>query len=149
VPVFEGQRAPFRGGEATSHGSYVSPVQLGERPAEIADAVRGFVPGWSPAVELSLQQYALTLTRIERAAAALEAVEAGLPEADRLKRKGERDQLPSLQASLRSWIRLSVRLAAELGLTPSSSARMMRDAGIGANAAAQHAALLERYRGVA
>lgn len=151
TPVFPGQRPPFPAGNelAVTHGAHVSPIKLGSRPAEIADAVRPYVPAYHPGVEATLQSYAMTLTRMERASAALDAVEEGLPGADSLKRKGEHDLLLSLQSSLRAWVRLSARLASELALTPSASARMMRDVGIGASAAAQHAELLERYRGAA
>jgi hypothetical protein len=152
TPVFPGQRSPFPRGVSIqqSHGVYVSPLKLGPRPQEIADAVRPYVTGYTPAVEATLQTYAITLCRLEKANEALERVEQGDEGAEALiRRKDTGKLLLSLQASMRGWIRLSLSLAGELGLTPSASARIMRDVGIGAHAAAAHAALLERYRGVA
>ncbi len=97
-------------------------------------------------MEATLSTYALALTRIERAAHALDAVELGLDGAAAFQRKGEDDLLFSLQQNLRSWIGTATRLASELGLTPSAAARIAKDVGIGAHAAGEHIALLEKYR---
>ena len=150
VPVFAGQRPPFEPGVATTetHGSHASIARLGARPQEIADAIRPFVAAYSPGVEPIVQCYAVTLTRIERGAHALDAVEEGTDIGESYKRR-EDDMLMSLRKDLRAWIRLSVTLAGELGLTPSSAARILRDVGVGAHAAAQHADLLAKYRGAA
>jgi hypothetical protein len=149
TPAFPGQLPPFTPGHdlAVQHGAYVSPLKLSERSQEIADSVRPYLPAYTPAMEPTLGSYALCLTRIERGAAALEEVELETELGREYKRKGEDDLLWNLRSDVRAWIRLAAKLAAELGITPASSARIMRDAGIGAQAAAQHRVMLERYRG--
>jgi len=149
TPVFEGQRPPFAPGNDAhlKHGAFASPVRLGERSEAIADALRPYVTAYHPGVEPTLQSYALALARAERAVSALAEANEGRYVATY---KGREDELClSLQTHLRAWLRLALNLASELGLTPSASARILRDAGIGAQAAAAHAELLERYRGAA
>ncbi len=150
VAAFPGQRKPFEPGVPTlvKHGAYFDTIRLGERPAEIADAVRPFVPGYGPGVEPTLQLYGVVLNRIERGSSGLDAAEEAFDPAN--PPKGHEDGVVlKLRNDLRAWIRLSVSLATELGLTPASAARIMKDVGIGAHAAAQHEALLEKYRGTA
>jgi hypothetical protein len=149
IPQHPKQRPPLQPGHDLSvqHGAYVSPLKLGERTQEIADSVRPYLPTYSPAVEPTLGSYALCLVRIERGAAALEEVELETELGVEYKRKGEDDLLFNLRSDVRAWIRLAAKLAAELGITPASSARIMRDVGVGVQAAAQHRVMLERYRG--
>jgi hypothetical protein len=146
TPEFPGQRPPFGVGNdaAVKHAAYAAPVKFGSRPQEVADAVRPYVVGFHPGMESVLQSYGLVLCRVERAARALEEADEGGRVAVYAGR--EDPHLLGLQTHLRHWLRLSVAMASELGLTPSASARILRDAGIAAQAAAAHAELLERYR---
>lgn len=138
TPVFAGQREPFQEGNevCVTHGAYVAPERLGERVHEIAAAVRPFVPGYSPVHEVLVTGYAVALVRVERASAALAAVEDVAS-----------DRHQKLEKNLRLWLSTVIRFAAELGLSPASAARITRDMGIGVQAAAAHAQFLERYRG--
>ena len=144
-PVFQGQREPFGvGNEARlTHGSYQPPSRMGQRPFEIAAAVRPHLPAYSPAFEPLVIGYAVALTRAERAAIALAAVD------ERLDRGEAVDTHERLQKDLRQWLTTVLRFASELGLSPSSAARIARDVGIGAQAMAAHADLLAKYRGAA
>lgn len=128
---------------AVTHGAYVSPVRLSERAQEIADLIRPTLPVGGPQVEPVLASYAIVLVRIERASAAMDAVEEAADEAGArpagLYLGKAAEPLARLRADLRSWIGLSLKLAAELGLTPAGAARLMRDAGAGRASAAQAA----------
>ena len=139
---------------AVTHGAYVSPVKLSGRAGEIADAIRPHLPVGSEAFEPTLQAYALVLTRIERADAALDEVEQQiLASTDRAaaaySRKISEELLTRLRVDLRAWLSQSLRFADALGLTPSSQARILRDAGVGkaAQSQAELAALREQYGG--
>ena len=139
VPEFEGQRKPFHRGNTLQlkHGAYVSPVRMGERAQELADLIRPHLPTYWAGVEPTLSGYAITLVRVERGAQAHEQAEAA----------GE--EVPeSLSRDLQRWIRLSVSLASELGLTPAGAARVLRDAA-GGLASQAHAEILRQYRGAA
>lgn len=130
-------------GPAVTHGAYVAPIHLGERATEIADLVRPHLPVPGEAFEGTLSQYAIVLVRIERAAAALDETEnmlarKGVKHATTYARR-EDGILLQLRSDLRAWIRLSVSLASELGLTPSAQGRLLRDTGIGRAAHAQAA----------
>ena len=140
LPEFPGQREPFRVGNVVreTHGAYLAPEKLGERVHEIAAAIRPFVPVYSPAFEPLIMGYALALTRVERAAVALDEAE-----------QGDFERHDSLARHTRSWLTSALRYADALGLSPSSAARIARDAGLATQAVAAHAELLEKYRGVA
>jgi hypothetical protein len=127
---------------ALTHGSY-SVLKLGDRAQEIADLVRPLLPVPGAAYEGTLQQYAITLVRIERASAALDDTEAmiaekGIHHATTYAKRGD-ELMSRLRTDLRAWIRLSVTLASELGLTPGAQGRLLRDTGIGRAAHAQAA----------
>jgi len=156
VPEFPGQRPLFPPGHVLpqTHGAYAAPVRFSEQTVEIADALRTYIPGYTPGMETSLQTYAITIVRVERAVRAIEHVEDVFERTGKLPRVTNRkkdpdDFLAHLRQDLARWITLSLKLADALGLTPSASARILKDAGQAAHAAAAHAELLERYRGAA
>ncbi len=156
VPEFPEQRPPFPPGHslAETHGSYSSPAKMGDRPAQIADALRPYIPGYTPGMETTLETYGVTLVRVERAVRAIEHVEDVFERTGKLQRVTNRkkdpdDFLAHLRQDLARWISLSLKLADALGLTPSASARILKDAGQAAHAGAAHEALLRRYRGAA
>jgi hypothetical protein len=122
-----------------THGSYASPIRLGDRAGEIADLIRPHLPVPSPAFEGTLSQYSIVLVRIERASAALDELESeGLGQAATYAKRGD-ELMSRLRYDLRTWIRLAVTLAAELGLTPAAQGRLLRDTGVGRAAHAQAA----------
>ena len=141
---------PFEKGNqvARKHGGYAL-VGIGQRGSEIADEIRPTLPAYSPADEPVLLLLATTLARIERANAAIELVDetSTSPLSEYL--AGDEPTLaPNLSAlrnDLRAWINTARRLANDLGLTPTSRARLGLDI-----AAAQKmlgADLVERYGG--
>jgi hypothetical protein len=94
------------------HGAYAM-VALSPRAAEIAEELTALVPASSPIDAPIIRTLALTLARIERASAALEAADDAA---------GEGKQ--RLAEDLRAWLGLSRRLFADLGLNPTSRARL-------------------------
>jgi Phage terminase, small subunit len=115
---------------AVRHGSYVSPARLASDPRTraIADEVRASMPAYSPADEVTIELLAVTLRRVERATAAIEANDdmAGdsplspylIPDAGAVR---------ALRDDLRSWVNTAAKLAASLGLTPLSRAKLGLD----------------------
>jgi hypothetical protein len=124
------------------HGGY-SLVGISERAAEIADQVRPTLPAYSEADEPTLQLFSTTLARIERANRALDQVDEQAGE----KVVGpylveDATKLMRLREDLRAWIGLARRLANDLGLTPTSRAKLGLDV-----ASAQRAfSIVEYYR---
>jgi len=135
VAEFLDQRPPFAKDNAVAlkHGSYVSPLRLSARAAEIADAVRPLLPAASPAYETTLHAYSLLLARVEKAAAGLEEMEAD---------PARQEAAERLLKDLRLWLLAGLRFGSELGLTPASTARIWKDSGVG-KAARASAALRE------
>jgi hypothetical protein len=128
-PVFAGQRPPLPAGEpgpALKHGAYSS-LLTGPRACELAVEIRASLPLYSPADAPSVLLLALTLARVERAAAALDAADDS----------GTADTLDRLGRDLRSWIGTATRLLSELGMTPSSRARLGLDVALAQRAADQ------------
>ena len=113
---------------AERHGAYADPSRFVGRVQELADAYRPHLPAWSPADEPLLKLFALTVIRTERAAAAIAELDQGtgsrelggylVPEYEKLGR---------LRQDLRSWIALAARLADQLGMSPTSRARLAGD----------------------
>lgn len=135
---------------ARKHGGYAL-VGLGERASEIADTLRPTMPAYSVADEPTLSLLSVTLARIERATAAIEVVDANTTSPLSEYLAGDEATLaPNLSAlrnDLRAWIGLARRLSNDLGLTPTSRAKLGLDI-----AAAQKmlgADLVERYGGLA
>lgn len=141
LPFEKGNQAAFR------HGGY-SLLGIGERAGEIADEIRPTMPAYAPADEPVLLLLATTLARIERANAAIEVVDVTSPSP--LSEYLAADEptvapnLAALRADLRGWINTARRLANDLGLTPTSRAKLGLDI-----AAAQRigSGLVERYGG--
>jgi Phage terminase, small subunit len=141
---------PFQPGNqvARKHGGY-SLLGIGERGNEICDSIREAMPVYSPADETVVQLLGVTCARIERANEAIATVdESATPLGAYLAGKDGQDLAPALhrlRQDLRAWIGLARRLSNDLGLTPTSRARLGLDI-----AAAQKmlgADLVERYGG--
>jgi hypothetical protein len=145
LPAFEGQRPPFerRNSAATKHGAY-STLRVGPRAAELADEIREAMPLRSPADEATLRLLALALARVEAASAALDRVDQNSASELSPYMIESAPQLGRLREDLRSWLSTAAKLAASLGLTPVSRAKL------GLNVAMTERALggtlLERYR---
>jgi hypothetical protein len=140
---------PFENGNqaALRHGGY-SLLGIGDRATEIADEIRPTLPVASVADEPVLLLLATTLARIERANEAIEVVDENSTSALSEYLAGDEPtlapDLSRLRQDLRAWIGLARRLASDLGLTPTSRARLGLDI-----VAAQRigSGLVERYGG--
>lgn len=115
---------------AVRHGSYASPARLSsdERTQELADGIRRAMPVYTAADEPAVQMLAITMRRVERATEAIEAADAMAgdhPIAEYL--ADTAPKLLALRDDLRGWLRLSARLAGDLGMTPMARARLSLD----------------------
>ena len=112
----DGQRFEPGNEVGLRHGAYASPVKLEGRVSELAPQLADLVPAYREADGPAVQLLAVTLTRIERAAATVEADENG-------------DEVASqrLRDDLRKWVGTSVRLLDALGMTPTARARLGLD----------------------
>jgi hypothetical protein len=141
LPEFPGQRAPLRGGEsspALKHGGF-SVIALGSRVAEIVAELEPLLPARVPGDVVTLNLLALSLSRIERMAIALAAIDEGPREPKATARLREEQRAQSTQAR---------RLLNDLAMTPTSRAKMVADLGVaGGDQLRQH--LRERYGVVA
>jgi hypothetical protein len=132
VPSGNGSRPPFERGNqaALQHGGYAL-LGIGDRATEIAADVRPTLPAYAAADEPVLLLLATTLARIERANAAIELVDenstSALSEYLGGDEKTLAPDLSRLRQDLRAWIGLARRLANDLGLTPTSRARLGLD----------------------
>jgi hypothetical protein len=123
---------PFENGNqvARKHGGY-GLLGIGDRATEIADEVRPTMPAYAPADEPVLLLLATTLARIERANQAIEVVDANATSALSEYLAGDEPtiapDLSRLRQDLRGWIGLARRLANDLGLTPTSRAKLGLD----------------------
>jgi hypothetical protein len=130
----------FREGEpgpALRHGAY-STLACGPRAAELASEIRQALPLYAPADEPSVRLLALALARVERASAALDEVDERLG-SRRLAAylaEGE-ERLDRLRRDLRAWIGTATKLMSELGMTPSSRARLGLDVALAQRASDQ------------
>jgi len=140
---------PFENGNqvARKHGGY-SLLGMGDRATEIADDIRPTLPAYAAADEPVLLLLATTLARIERANEAIEIVDANSTSALSEYLAGDEKtlapNLAALRSDLRGWINTARRLANDLGLTPTSRAKLGLDI-----VAAQRigSGLVERYGG--
>jgi hypothetical protein len=132
APRGNGTRPPFEAGNraAVRHGGYRL-VGISDRAAEIADQIRETLPAYSAADEPVLTLLALTLGRIERGVAALEAVdENSSPLGQYLSASDGPSLAPDLarlREDVRKWVGLARRLSGDLGLTPTSRAKLGLD----------------------
>lgn len=106
----------FESGNQVSvrHGAY-SKLGLTEAAKPVAEQLRDLVPVSSPSDEPVIALLAVSLVQLSRAAAALEA--AG----------DDRDKMLRLSADAQGWTKRAADLAAELGMTPRSRARLGLD----------------------
>lgn len=129
VPAFPGQRPPFAEGNelAVQHGAY-STLHLAPRAAELAAELRAVVPAYSPADEPMVRMLAIVLARVERATAALEKVDDAAEGNEVGVYLGDgAESMRRLREDSRGWINTARRLANDLGLTPTSRARLGLD----------------------
>jgi hypothetical protein len=110
-----------------THGAYLNPLKLEGRTAEIADEIRPTLPSYGPADEPILRLLALTLTRIERAASALERVDQNSASDLGPYVFQDAQKFAALRADLRGWINTARNLANDLGMTPTSRAKLGLD----------------------
>jgi len=108
------------------HGGY-SMLGIGERAAEIADEIRPTLPAYSVCDEPTLLLLATTLGRIERGNAALDQIDSVSIEPVGPYLAEAAVKFQKLREDLRGWIGLARRLANDLGLTPTSRARLGLD----------------------
>jgi transcriptional regulator with XRE-family HTH domain len=112
---------------ALKHGAYSS-LKLGPRVAELADEIREVAPVYSPADEAIVRLLATTLSRIERASVAIDVVDDKAAGKELAAYTGlSADSLQRLRSDLRGWINTARRLANDLGMTPTSRARLGLD----------------------
>lgn len=134
---------------AVTHGAKVSHMRLAteSETREIADAIRESLPFATPGTETTVELLAITLRRVRAAVAAIERVDAAAQD-DPLSVYVSSGELPlaKLRDDLRSWIRLAVKLAESLALTPAAFGRLQRDLGMGADTGVRAQAALERLR---
>jgi hypothetical protein len=123
TPAFEGQRPPLDGKEVgletrfeATHGAY-SKLRLADRATELVPELRDRVARYRQNDDPHVALLAITWARVEAAHAALEEATAA----------GEADRLSRLDADLRGWIRTARQLQADLGMTPTSRARLGLD----------------------
>lgn len=132
APTGNGTRPPFPPGNQAHlvHGGYCT-VGMSERAREIADAIRPTLPAYSVADEPVLGLLSTAIARIENASAAMEMVDKNAsPLGPYLGGGDEKDLGPGLQRlreDLRRWVETARRLANDLGLTPTSRARLGLD----------------------
>lgn len=114
TPVFAGQRPPFEEGNTIPlrHGAYAV-VALGPRTDELADGLRPLVPGYSPADEPAVRLLSLAFSRLERAEAALD--------------QAKPDEAGRLRQDALGWANAARRLLGDLGMTPTSRAKLGLD----------------------
>jgi hypothetical protein len=130
---------------AVRHGVY-SLMRLQPRAAELRDEIAPLVPFGTAADGALLDLLSFTLAQVERAGLVLaveqarvaQAFQDGDPPAERLDR---------LAADSRAWVKTAARLLDQLGLSPTSRARLAGDLA-GAEKTLTAKALRDRYRGV-
>lgn len=115
---------------AVVHGARVSAVKLAADPRtrELAEAIRETMPVYSVADEIAIELLSVVLRRIERSVAAVERVDQAL--GDNVLAAFASPSAPYLAAlrhDLRGWVQQAARLADQLGMTPTSRARLGLD----------------------
>jgi hypothetical protein len=95
---------------AAKHGAYAT-VKLGSRVAELADRIRELVPGYAERDEPAVRLLCLALARLEASSTAI--ADASAP-----------DELKRLRDDERGWANTARRYLNDLGLTPTSRAKL-------------------------
>jgi hypothetical protein len=123
TPAFVGQRPPLE----VRHGAY-STLRLAPRARELADEIRNVVPAFSPADEPMVRLLALTLARVEMATRALEVIDERAEGNEVTVYLGDSaESLRRLREDSRGWINTARRIANDLGMTPTSRAKLGLD----------------------
>lgn len=120
-----GRRPPFAPGNAAAvtHGAYSSVLANAPRVLELADEQRAAAPWLSPADEAALRIFALGVARLELMSVVVLA-SPGEEGADVEAWAARVERNVRLSQDARGWLRETVRLAHELGLTPPGRAAM-------------------------
>lgn len=124
LPAVRGEPGP-----ALSHGCY-SVLRLRGRAATIREEIAPLLPLASPADAPMIDTLAFLLAQLERASMVLGATQAKEGEAiaeGRPVPKQLRSDLSRLAADARGWANSAARLADQLGMTPTSRARLGLD----------------------
>ena len=110
---------------ATSHGCY-SPLRLQARAGQLREELAPLVPFGTAADGPLLDLAAFALAQIERAALVLAVEQARVAQA--FEEGGEMPaRLDRLAADSRAWTKTAARLLDQLGLSPTSRARLAGD----------------------
>ena len=118
--------AGFQSGHELSlrHGAYAGVVRLAPRASEIADDLRPLVPVYTDSDEPTVRLLALAFARLERAGAALDEVDARTSRDLVPYTIADAAKLQRLRQDALGWLNAARRLANDLGLTPTSRARL-------------------------
>lgn len=118
---------PFQPGHtlSTTHGCYSLRLADDPRTLELATWIRDAMPLSSRSDEVTITLLSVTLRRVERAVAAIEAADAQ-HEDDPLASYMAKDAaaLRSLREDVRLWIGQAAKLAGSLGLNPLARSRL-------------------------
>jgi hypothetical protein len=111
-----------------THAAY-STLKLAPRAEQLATELRHVVPVYTAADEPTVRLLAVTLARIERATAALDELDEQTGDRSALGPYliAEAPKLQRLREDLRGWINTARRLAGDLGLNPTSRAKLGLD----------------------
>jgi hypothetical protein len=133
---------------AMRHGALASATRLAQDPATItlADGIRASMPSYAVSDEVTIELLAITMRRVERATAAIDAADSTIGERPLAAYNFKGPELKSLRDDLRGWIRLCASLADSLGMSPLARSRLGLNV-VRARGEALRAHLLEHYDG--
>jgi hypothetical protein len=124
----EWQRPTFQPGHLTraTHGALVQASTLSREPRtqELAETIRDSQPVYLPCDEGIVQRLAIVYVRIERAAAAIEHMEALAFSQDAPTASFRIEWMAGLRGDLARWMRLASELEDRLGRSPASRAKL-------------------------
>jgi hypothetical protein len=104
------------------HGGY-STLWLNKRAAQLCAEIRDTAPVYEDCDEPVVRLLGLTLARVEATTKALDRIDQLAQESDGLA-AFQAELHARLRQDLRGWIHTSVKIAAELGLTPQARGRL-------------------------
>jgi hypothetical protein len=132
---------------AERHGALVSASRLASDPATVAlaDGIRASMPSYAASDEVTIELLAITMRRVERATAAIDAADSMIGERPLAAYNFKGPELKSLRDDLRSWIRLCASLADSLGMSPLARSRLGLNVAMTRRALGED--LVERYTG--
>jgi hypothetical protein len=99
------------------HGSYASPVRLGEEVEQLAAEIAPLVPAYRDSDGPLVQLLALVFRRIARAEPAISEAEE----------RGDLEVTKALRSDQRGWANTATRILADLGMSPVARARLGLD----------------------